>query len=332
MSLSVRGLHKTYPGPKGEEVVALDGVDVEVAEGRLLVVVGPSGSGKSTLLRCIAGLEHPRSGTIEVGGRDVTKLDPGARDVSMVFQDLALFPHLSVAENIAFGLRARRTKENEVAAAVSQAAELLSLEGLLQRRPAALSGGERQRVALARAVVRRPAVFLLDEPLSNLDVEMRTRMRGEIRKLQRELGVTAVYVTHDQLEAMTLGDSIVLLRQGHVVQSGTPVDLYDHPVDTFAARFFGSPSMNLLPAEAVGNGTGTVGIRPESISLVSPDAGRIRGVVDLVEPAGPDSLVHVDAPGGRVVVRVPRHGAPDSGVPVGLQFDDVDVRRFAGEP
>lgn len=328
MSLRVRGLRKTYAEGRGETVAALDDVDIEVPQGELLVVVGPSGSGKSTFLRCIAGLEAPDAGSIEVGGRDVTSKAPGERDVAMVFQDLALFPHLSVADNITFGLRARGVAETEITGAVSHATEMLGLSHLLHRRPGALSGGERQRVALARAVVRKPAVFLMDEPLSNLDVEMRTRMRAEIRTLQRELDVTTVYVTHDQLEAMTLGDRIVLLREGGVVQTGTPVQLYDEPVSPFAARFFGSPAMNLFPATTLGDGEGSLGIRPERLHLVGAGAGRLNGTIELVEPAGPDALVHVRVGEGSFVVRAPRQDAPPAGGSTGLDFSDADLHTF----
>ena len=331
MSLRVGGLSKTYAGGRGESVAALAGVDVEVAQGELLVVVGPSGSGKSTLLRCIAGLETPDAGSIEVGGREVTRLDPGERDVAMVFQDLALFPHLDVRENIAFGLRARRETDGRIDEAVAHAAEMLGLAHLLHRRPAALSGGERQRVALARAVVRKPSAFLMDEPLSNLDVEMRTRMRTEIRALQRALDVTTVYVTHDQLEAMTLGDRIVLLRDGRVVQSGTPVELYDEPVDPFAARFFGSPAMNVFPADVIGAEGTSIGIRPERLRLV-PAPGRLQGTIELVEPAGPDALVHVRVDAHTFVVRMPRRDAPLPGGTTGLDFADPDLHRFSDEP
>ena len=327
MSLSVRGLSKTYAEGRGETVAALAEVDVEVPQGELLVVVGPSGSGKSTFLRCIAGLEVPDGGSIGVGGRDVTRLEPGERDVAMVFQDLALFPHLDVRENIAFGLRARREPDGRIEDAIARAAEMLGLAHLLHRRPAALSGGERQRVALARAVVRKPSVFLMDEPLSNLDVETRTRMRGEIRALQRTLDVTTVYVTHDQLEAMTLGDRIVLLRDGRVVQSGTPVQLYDEPVSPFAARFFGSPAMNVFPAGVLGNDEGSLGIRPERLRLVAA-GGRLQGTIELVEPAGPDALVHVRVDAHPFVVRMPRQDAPPPGGTTGLDFSDPDVHRF----
>ena len=330
MSLSVRGLSKTYAEGRGETVAALAEVDVEVPQGELLVVVGPSGSGKSTFLRCIAGLEAPDEGSIEVGGLDVTRLDPGQRDVAMVFQDLALFPHLDVRENIAFGLRARREPDDRIEDSIERAAEMLGLAHLLHRRPAALSGGERQRVALARAVVRKPSVFLMDEPLSNLDVEMRTRMRSEIRALQRALDVTTVYVTHDQLEAMTLGDRIVLLRDGRVVQTGTPVKLYDEPVDPFAARFFGSPAMNVFPAGVLGNGEGSLGIRPERLHLV-PAPGRLQGTIELVEPAGPDALVHVRVGDHPFVVRMPRQEAPSPGGTTGLDFSDPDLHRFPDE-
>jgi len=259
----------------------------------------------------------------------VTRLEPGERDVAMVFQDLALFPHLTVGENVAFGLRARRVADVEIAAAVARAAEMLGLGDLLARRPAELSGGERQRVALARAVVRKPSVFLMDEPLSNLDAEMRTRMRAEIRTLQRALNVTTVYVTHDQLEAMTLGDRIVLLRGGRVVQAGTPVQLYDEPATPFAARFFGSPAMNLFPARTLGDGEGSLGVRPERIRLVGEGDGRLAGTVELVEPAGPDALVHVRAHELTFVVKTPRRVAPRAGDATGLDFSDDDIHRFA---
>ena len=296
----------------------------------MLVVVGPSGSGKTTLLRCVAGLEEPDAGRISVGGRDVTTVAPGDRDVAMVFQDYALYPHLSVRDNIAFGLRARRTAAAEIEARVQEAARTLSVDHALDRSPNALSGGERQRVALARALVRKPAVFLLDEPLSNLDAELRAQTRLEIRELQRRLRVTTLYVTHDQIEAMTMGDVVAVLRAGRVEQVGSPADVYDSPINIFVARFLGSPPMNVFPAATLSLALedGYIGIRPERLELVEGTSGRLNGAVSAVEHIGGDAVVHVVVGDERLLVRCDVRSAPVTGAHVGLMFADGDLHRF----
>jgi multiple sugar transport system ATP-binding protein len=302
------------------ETTALDGVDLEAKDGELLVVVGPSGCGKSTLLRCVAGLEAVDEGTIRIGERDVTQLRPAARNVSMVFQSYALFPHLTVRENIAFGLVVREEPKQIVRERVSEASELVGVVDFLERRPYELSGGERQRVALARALVRRPDAFLLDEPLSNLDAGTRVQMRTELRRLHREIGSTMVHVTHDQVEALTLGDRIAVLDAGRVRQVGTPDEVYGRPNDRFVAGFLGSPAMNFLGREEarrfyeIPEGT-VLGVRPEHIRI---GAHGLRTRVDLVEVAGSDAYVHLDR---GLVARVPAHLRPAEGANVGAAFE-----------
>jgi len=293
-------------------------ITLAVTAGEFVVLVGPSGCGKSTLLRAIAGLEEVSAGEIRIGGRLVNDLPPKARDVAMVFQSYALYPHMSVADNMAYSLRLRRTPKQGIDAAINAAAAKLGLDSLLERKPGALSGGQRQRVAMGRAIVRRPQAFLFDEPLSNLDARLREHMRAEIKKLHRELGATSVYVTHDQIEAMTLADRIVAMNGGHVQQVGSPLELYDRPANLFVAGFIGSPAMNTFPAffshregrptlvhtrfacildhdPALAEGAAvTVGIRPEHIALGS---GSVEGVVDLVEPTGLGTIVHVTLAG-----------------------------------
>ena len=276
-----------------------------MVDGELLVVLGPSGCGKSTVLRLIAGLEAPSSGQIRIGERDVTELAPGSRNVSMVFQSYALFPHLTAAENIGFGLVVRDVRRAEVRERVARAAELAGCEQLLERRPSQLSGGERQRIALARALVREPDVFLLDEPLSNLDAELRTRTRAELKQLHARVGATMLYVTHDQIEALTLGQRIAVLRDGERQQLGTPDQIWREPANRFVARFVGSPAMNVIESgAAVGLAppAGTeVGVRPEHLVL---GATGTEATVTLVEPIGSESLVHLSAPGANLVARV----------------------------
>jgi ABC-type sugar transport system ATPase subunit len=306
---------------------ALDGVDLEATDGELLVVVGPSGCGKSTLLRCVAGLEAVDDGVIRIGDRDVTRARPAARNVSMVFQSYALFPHLTVRENIAFGLVVREEPKAEVRARVAEASQLVGVAALLERRPYELSGGERQRVALARALVRRPDAYLLDEPLSNLDAGTRVEMRTELRRLHREVGATMLHVTHDQVEAMTLGDRIAVMDAGRVRQVGTPDDLYQRPRDRFVAAFLGTPAMNFLSAAAshpflpISEGT-VLGVRPENVRLV-PNGVPAR--VEIVEVAGSDAFVHLDR---GLVAKVPASGRPAEGAQVGLAIDRADAHLF----
>jgi ABC-type sugar transport system ATPase subunit len=326
LTLALSDISKRFGAADGRPV--LDRVSLDVGEGQMTVIVGPSGSGKTTLLRCVAGLEDVDSGSVVVGGRDVTQAPPGERDIAMVFQDYALYPHLSVAENIAFGLRARKTPREEIDRHVGDAAARVGLGAVLGALPGRLSGGERQRVALARALVRRPAAFLMDEPLSNLDAELRTQTRREIKDLQRSLRTTTLYVTHDQVEALILGDQVAVLREGQIEQVAAPTELYDRPATAFVARFIGSPPMNLLPGVALGRDGTTLGLRPERIALVGPGDGRAEGYVAGIEPVGGDAIVRVGLPHGEVLVRVDLRLTPSAGRRVGLSFADADIHHF----
>jgi multiple sugar transport system ATP-binding protein len=273
---------------------AVDGFSLEIADGEFLVLVGPSGCGKSTTLRMVAGLELPTSGKISIGGRDVTSLPPKDRDIAMVFQNYALYPHMTVQENLSFALKLRKVPKDEILRRTSAAAETLGLTPYLKRLPKALSGGQRQRVALGRAIVRNPSVFLFDEPLSNLDAKMRVEMRAEIVRLHRRLGATMIYVTHDQTEAMTMGTRIVVMNGGRIQQSAPPMEVYERPANTFVASFIGTPPMNLFPPGVLDLGR-TVGVRPENIKICAPDASLDSGLpatVDLIEPLGSETLVH----------------------------------------
>ncbi len=302
-------------------VQALRGLDLEVADGEFLVLVGPSGCGKSTALRAAAGLEDVTEGSIHIGGRDVTRVPPGERNVSMVFQSYALFPHLSVEQNVGFGLRARGTPRAEMREKVIAAAEVVGCRHVLERRPYELSGGERQRVALARALVREPAVFLLDEPLSNLDAQLRVHMRAELKKLHQRLGATMVYVTHDQVEALTMGDRIAVLRDGVIQQLGSPDDIYQRPANRFVAHFIGSPAMNLYPALPTDGGVQAgpfrvsadnalligrqleIGVRPEHVAVTRGGLGG-RARVEVVEIAGSETYLHLIAGEHELIARV----------------------------
>jgi sn-glycerol 3-phosphate transport system ATP-binding protein len=303
-TLELAGLRKSFGATQ-----VLRQIDLSLADGEMLVIVGASGCGKSTLLRLVAGLETPSEGRILIGGRDVSVLDPSERDIAMVFQNYALYPHMSVFDNMAYGLRIRGLSRGEITRKVEDAAALLGLEALLTRKPRQLSGGQRQRVAMGRAIVRDPKLFLFDEPLSNLDAKLRVQMRAEIRKLQRRLGVTSLYVTHDQVEAMTLGDRLLILHDGRPAQLATPMEVFEHPADTYVASFIGSPTMNFLPGQLVNAGTAvqldagpviplqgrrtgdriTLGIRPEHLTL---DGADLILTVDLVEPLGSETLIH----------------------------------------
>jgi len=314
---------------------AVNDFSLEIEDGEFLVLVGPSGCGKSTALRCLAGLEEITSGRIIIGDRDVTYLDPKDRDIAMVFQNYALYPHMSVRDNMAFGLKLRRTSKDEIARRVESAAEILGITQLLDRKPRALSGGQRQRVALGRAIVREPQCFLMDEPLSNLDAKLRVQTRAEIIKLQKRLGTTTIYVTHDQVEAMTMGDRIAVMNAGELQQLDTPQNLYESPANRFVATFIGSPAMNVFPA-SVSNGTGgpsiaagdfrvvvpesrsgrvreragqdvLVGIRPEDIQVIDfaenvHEGNTVSMPVDLVEHLGAETLLHLRGPGGEAIV------------------------------
>jgi ABC-type sugar transport system ATPase subunit len=299
------------------------------------VLVGPSGSGKSTALRVAAGLERPTAGRVLLAARDVTDLAPGLRDVAMVFQSYALFPHLTVAENIGFGLRARRVPRDEVRRRVDDAAAAVSCASLLQRRPRELSGGERQRVALARALVREPVAFLLDEPLSNLDAQLRVEMRAELKRLHQRLGATMLYVTHDQVEALTLGSRVAVLGGGVLQQVGTPLDVYRRPANRFVATFVGTPAMNIwrvvdgragpFPLDVGSPDTPLdAGIRPEHVAL----GGEIPARVDVVEEAGSETVLYLLSDGHQVVARVDAETRVERGDTVGLAFRREHVHLF----
>jgi sn-glycerol 3-phosphate transport system ATP-binding protein len=324
----LRGVKKSY-----DKLEVIHGVDIEIADGEFIVIVGPSGCGKSTLLRMVAGLERITGGEVAIGDRVVNELEPKDRDIAMVFQNYALYPHFSVYENMAYGLKIRGVSKAEIDQRVQKAAKILELGSFLQRRPRQLSGGQRQRVAMGRAIVREPAVFLFDEPLSNLDAKLRVQMRLEIKRLQRELAVTSIYVTHDQVEAMTLADRLIVMNAGIADQIGTPMDVYDRPASVFVAGFIGSPSMNFLAAkvsaggkavEIAGLGAGGValqlasptsapagaavalGIRPEHL-LPAPD-GPLEFTIEMAEPLGADTLLHGHFGEARELVTVRQGG------------------------
>ncbi|TCP55233.1 carbohydrate ABC transporter ATP-binding protein (CUT1 family) [Tamaricihabitans halophyticus] len=348
----LRDLVKTYPGAAGP---ATDGVSLDVADGEFMVLLGPSGCGKTTLLRTVAGLELPDSGQIVIGDRDVTYLDPRRRNLSMVFQSYAVFPHKKVADNIGFGLRVHGMAADEIRRKVSWAAELLQLTDYLDRYPAKLSGGQRQRVAVARAIVMNPDVLLMDEPLSNLDALLRLSFRAELKKLVNELGTTTLYVTHDQLEALSLGDRVAVLRSGRIAQCGPPTEVYDQPADEFVGGFLGSPPMNFLRGVLVEDGdtlrldVGSqsigaprelrpylgqhihLGIRPESMVAAEPGetkgTGVLRGTVQVVEPLGSSVLLTMDTAGQQLKVQAPAGFRVDPGSELALDLP-VDTRRW----
>jgi multiple sugar transport system ATP-binding protein len=354
-SISLRDVQKSY----GDVPVLFD-CNLDIRDREFLVLVGPSGSGKTTLLRIIAGLEYITAGDLMFDEKLMNDVDVGDRDIAMVFQNYGLYPHMSVFENMAFGLRRRKLPGEEIDKRVRGAAEMLNLGDYLKRRPRQLSGGQRQRVALGRAIVREPAVFLLDEPLSNLDAHLRVQMRTEILKVHRAVGATAVYVTHDQVEALTMGDRIVVMAEGRIQQVGTPDELYDAPRNRFVASFIGTPSMGFLGCQ-VARGAGglelragasrlvlsgsvaaripdglaavTVGIRAERLTLLSEEAARardidIRGTVDAVEMIGAEQLVHVATEGGTLVARVARETHVAEGDRVALTTEPGHLHLF----
>ena len=351
-TLELSGLRKSF----GETHV-LHGVDLTLADGEMLVIVGASGCGKSTLLRLVAGLEQASAGRILLDERDITGLDPSARDIAMVFQNYALYPHMSVFENMAYGLRIRGLSKTEIVRKVDDAAALLGLGELLARKPRQLSGGQRQRVAMGRAIVRSPKLFLFDEPLSNLDAKLRVQMRAEIRRLQRRLGVTSLYVTHDQVEAMTLGDRLLVLHQGRPAQLASPMEVFDRPADTYVAGFIGAPAMNFLPAALTRDGAAarleagpevrftdgsrpgpdgrrlTIGIRPEHLSLGGTD---LTLTVDLIEPLGSETLLHgriAALAGDPVVVKLTGHAPVEwqGDERIGIGIDPAYLHVFDAE-
>ncbi len=324
--LALSGVTKTFG-----TVDVIKGVDLSVAEGEFCVFVGPSGCGKSTLLRIIAGLEDATSGAIEIDGRRVNDVAPAKREIAMVFQSYALYPHLTVRDNMGLALKQAGVPRAEIAASVDRAAGMLALGPLLDRRPAELSGGQRQRVAIGRAIVRTPKLFLFDEPLSNLDAALRVATRIEIARLHRQLGATMIYVTHDQVEAMTLADRIVVLRAGKVEQVGAPMALYNDPDNTFVAGFIGSPQMNFLKSGALGMRSDTMGVRPEHVGI-SRQGGQMAGTVSHVEKLGGETLVYVHTEGqGLLTVRL--FGEHDFGVDeaVGLTPDQARAFHFDGD-
>ncbi|MGO4704619.1 ABC transporter ATP-binding protein [Microvirga sp. 2MCAF38] len=337
-NIALNGLVKRYGS-----TTAVHGIDLHVKDGEFVVLVGPSGCGKSTTLRMIAGLEDISGGTVTIDGRVVNEAEPKDRNIAMVFQNYAIYPHMSVAQNIGFGLYTSKLSEADKKKRIEETAKILGLQNLLDRRPSQLSGGQRQRVAIGRAMVRNPVAFLFDEPLSNLDAQLRTQMRLEIKKLHQKLGTTIVFVTHDQVEAMTMADRIVVMRDGHILQVGTPMELYDSPKDIFTARFIGSPTMNLLPArlaekggrrvaeldglgssvavasdgakDASGNEV-LVGVRPHDLVVggaTGTDSLALSGNVSVVEPLGPETLVHLDVGGTAIIASAPGKVIPQAG-------------------
>jgi sn-glycerol 3-phosphate transport system ATP-binding protein len=337
-SVAIENVTKVYPG----KVVAVEGVSVDIADGEFIVLVGPSGCGKSTLLRMVAGLETITEGVIRIGDRVVNSIEPASRDIAMVFQNYALYPHMSVRQNMAYGLKNRGVPRAEIERRVAEAAAILQIGDYLDRKPRQLSGGQRQRVAMGRAIVREPACFLFDEPLSNLDAKLRVEMRLEIRQLQRRLGTTSIYVTHDQLEAMTLADRLVVLNKGRVEQIGAPLDVYRRPQSAFVAAFIGSPAMNLLDARCEGKavrfgsarlaladgavpaGPVTLGIRAEDVVLHDrKQKGSFGLAVRHVEEVGAHRIVHGDHEGYRLSLMLP------SGEPLGETVAiSVDPRKL----
>ncbi|OCC05528.1 sugar ABC transporter ATP-binding protein [Labrys sp. WJW] len=340
--VSLQKVVKVYDG-----LQTVHGIDLDIAEGELVVLVGPSGCGKSTTLRMVAGLEQITTGEIRIGGVRVNELEPGERDVAMVFQNYALYPHLSVADNIAFGLKLRKTPREEIRRRVGETAEILEITALLDRKPRQLSGGQRQRVAMGRALIRNPKVFLFDEPLSNLDAKLRVQMRAEIKQLHARVPTTTIYVTHDQVEAMTLADRVVVMNKGRIEQVAPPQDLYLRPATVFVAGFIGSPGMNFIPAQIVsGNGylalrlgdSGVLalppekaerfsahsgkkllaGIRPEHFSLSAPGSNGLLMQAGVIEPLGMETLVHGAIARTQVVARLAPSSRLIAGAPLTL--------------
>lgn len=343
-TLTLSNIAKCYPN--GYQAIPKLNLDIE--DGEMVVLVGPSGCGKSTLLRMLAGLEEITSGTLHIDDTVVNALEPGERDIAMVFQNYALYPHMTVYDNMAYGLRNRKTPKAEIERLVSKAAEMLELNGLLDRKPKQLSGGQRQRVAMGRAIVREPKVFLFDEPLSNLDAKLRVQMRLEIKRLQRRLGTTSVYVTHDQVEAMTLADKLVVLNKGHIEQVGTPLEVYDCPASLFVATFIGSPSMNIMDATVscegikLGNsllelntqslnlGDIKLGLRPEHLRLTE-DTPWFHVEVELIEALGADLLLYcktLSTDEQKLVIRVEGHSKITIGEQLGIDIDLEHVHLF----
>jgi sn-glycerol 3-phosphate transport system ATP-binding protein len=342
--VSLRDVKKSYGSTR-----VIHGVSCEIRDGEMIVVVGPSGCGKSTLLRMVAGLEEISEGEIAIGGRVVNQVEPKDRDIAMVFQNYALYPHMSVFENMAYGLKIRGRPKAEICERVQRAAGILRLEPLLDRKPRQLSGGQRQRVAMGRAIVRDPQVFLFDEPLSNLDAQLRVEMRVEIKKLQTALGTTAIYVTHDQVEAMTLADRLIVMNAGIAEQIGPPIELYERPATVFVGGFIGSPSMNFLPGTSEGGevvlpggarlavaahpGRVTIGIRPEHLVVDGSSANSFTVAVELAEMLGADTIVHgrLGQGGPTLLARLPGTVRIAMGETLPLAVDPAQVHLFDAE-
>ena len=342
--VELRHVTKTYVNAE-----VIHGVDMQVADGEFIVIVGPSGCGKSTLLRMVAGLETITGGEIVIGDRVVNTLEPKDRDIAMVFQNYALYPHMSVFDNMAYGLKIRGLAKDDIGRRVQRAAEILELAPLLERKPRQLSGGQRQRVAMGRAIVREPAVFLFDEPLSNLDAKLRVQMRFEIQKLHRRLSTTSLYVTHDQVEAMTLAQRMIVMNAGRAEQIGTPMEVYENPQTLFVAGFIGSPAMNFIPGKATADGTIaldrggsvriarggmeagraiTVGVRPEHLKPCNGADAIVSGTVEMIEQLGADTLVHIGQGGDPVVARLQHGVQPDIGATFAVAADPGRVFFF----
>ena len=321
-ALSFRDVKKSYAG-----LQVVHGVSTEVKDGEFVVIVGPSGCGKSTLLRMVAGLEPITSGEIVIGGRVVNELEPKDRDIAMVFQNYALYPHMSVYENMSYGLRIKGFSRQEIETRVQKAAGILELKPFLQRRPGHLSGGQRQRVAMGRAIVREPAVFLFDEPLSNLDAKLRVQMRGELQGLHKRLGSTSLSVTHDQVEAMTLAHRMIVMNAGRAEQIGAPLEVYAKPATTFVASFIGSPPMNLIPQERNGRPV-LFGIRPEHLEPCAPAEAKLVADIDLIEPLGADTLVYGHVEGGARVTARLHSSVPAQAGKLPLRYDPAQAHYF----
>ncbi|RVT81788.1 sn-glycerol-3-phosphate ABC transporter ATP-binding protein UgpC [Rhodobacteraceae bacterium CCMM004] len=343
--LSLHDLVKTY-----DKTQVLHGIDLHIEDGEFVVFVGPSGCGKSTTLRIIAGLEEATSGEIRIGGRVVNNLEPKERDIAMVFQNYAIYPHMTVRKNIGFGLRSSKLPRADKDARIDEVAAILGMTDLLSRKPSQLSGGQRQRVAIGRAMVRDPAVFLFDEPLSNLDAQLRTQMRLEIKKLHQRVGTTIVFVTHDQVEAMTMADRIVIMKDGRIQQVGTPSEVYHKPANTFVARFIGAPAMNMLPGEAQAGGVavtggGTVpvdvalpagrpilvGVRPEDLTPGAEGAALVEGRLTVREPLGHETLIYVDTGAGELIAKADGRVPPEVGSTVRLTAPPDTLHLFDAE-
>jgi multiple sugar transport system ATP-binding protein len=341
--LSLRNLVKRY-----DKTQVLHSINLDVADGEFVVFVGPSGCGKSTTLRMIAGLEEITEGEIEIAGRVVNNLEPKDRDIAMVFQNYAIYPHMSVRKNIGFGLRSSSLSKPEKEARIEEVAGILGMTELLHRKPSQLSGGQRQRVAIGRAMVRDPAVFLFDEPLSNLDAQLRTQMRLEIKKLHRRVKNTIIFVTHDQVEAMTMADRIVIMKDGYIQQIGTPAEVYHSPANTFVAQFIGAPSMNLLkgtyedgavklynkvsvpmPGREIGSGHDVLlGVRPEDIGPATNGSVLLNGQVSVAEPLGAETLLYVDVDGREIIATGSGRTPPRAGDVLGLSADPAAMHLF----